>query len=248
MLDSARRLKQAGADLGGLAVGGVLAGVAAARRGKAVHPHGVVHRGRLVVDGIPAAPAGSRLLSERAEHDVLVRFSRSIGLPRPLPDLLGMSIRVVDAYGEGQHQDLLLITSIDLPVLHHVFVPAGDVHQRPYTSSLPYRAGDETFLIGAVPEEGGELRFGVAVAPIACRFRTVARLEVGERLPDTLDALRFSPFNTGGGLEPSGLLNGMRALAYPMSQAAWGTAQERGDEAQVSADRVLDREFETEHA
>ena len=33
-----------------------------------------------------------------------------------------------------------MVSSVDLPVLHHIFLPAGDVQQRPYSSSLPYRA------------------------------------------------------------------------------------------------------------
>src|SRR4051794_36038915 len=104
-------------DPAGWAVSGVLA--AAARRGKAVHPHGAVHRATLRVSGDPAAPGEARLLSEPGQHLAIVRFSRSVGLPRPLPDLLGLSIRIIDAYGAGRHQDLLLVTSIDLPVMHH---------------------------------------------------------------------------------------------------------------------------------
>src|SRR5947208_16983749 len=121
-------------DPAGWAVGGVLAVVAAARRGKAVHPHGAVHRATLRVPGDSAAPRGARLLREPGEHLAIARFSRSVGLPRPLPDLLGLSIRVIDAYGPGRHQDLLLVTSIDLPVVHHIFVPAGDVQDRIYSS------------------------------------------------------------------------------------------------------------------
>ena len=49
------------------------------------------------------------------------------------------------------HQDFLLVTSADYPLLHHIFLPARDVQQRPYTSSLPYRAKDNLFLVGAVP-------------------------------------------------------------------------------------------------
>ena len=257
-----RRASSAASRAGGLAFGSVLAAVAAVRRGKAVHPHGVVHRARLVVPGSPDAPAAAQLLATPAQHDALVRFSRSVGLPRPLPDLLGMSIRVLDAYGEGAHQDLMLVTSIDLPVLHHLFVPARDVWERPYSSSLPYRAGDETFLVGAIPDPAsphptgsdeldrldraaatGRLAFHLAVAPVEGRFRAVAELRIGERVTDALDALRFSPFTTGGGMAPSGVLNGMRALAYPMSQAAWRATRQDGDEAQRSADDALDAEL-----
>ena len=242
----------------GMAVSGVLGAVAAARRGKAVHPHGVVHRATLSVPGSPDAPAAATLLHRPGEHAALVRFSRSVGLPRPLPDLLGMSIRVLDAYGPDRHQDLLLVSSLDVPVLHHVFVPATDVQQRVYSSSLPFRAGGERFLIGAVPDarsprpDGedeferlaraaatGDLRFGLAVAPLEGRFRTVADLRIGERLPAELDALRFNPFNCGGGLEPSGFLNGWRARAYPTSQAAWRATESGGSERQDAAERLL---------
>jgi len=247
-------------DLAGYGIGGVLAAVARLRGGKAVHPAGVVYRARLVVDAAGAAPRGATLLDEPATWPALVRFSRSVGLPRPLPDLLGVSLRVLDAYGDGRHQDVLMVSSVDLPVLHHIFVPAGDVQQRPYSSSLPYRVGGESVLLGVMPDPRsprppgedeferldraaatGRLRFGVGVAPIGGRFRRVATLEVAERLPDTLDALRFNPFNCGGGLEPAGWLNRLRDYAYPLSQAAWG----RGERAR--AQELADRELRAGH-
>ncbi len=210
---------------------------------------------RLRIDGAAIAPPGSALLSTPAEHRAVVRFSRSVGLPRPLPDLLGMSIRVIDAYGDGRHQDLLLVTSADLPVVHHLFLPAGDVQQRPYSSSLPYRAGGRAFLIGtrpvpASPRPGGgdefdrleraartgRLRFELVIAPVFGRFARVGELHIDARLPDDIDALRFSPFHCGGGLAPTGALNRLRDYAYPLSQRAWrrgggrAAAQRRADE------------------
>jgi hypothetical protein len=220
-----------------LLAGSAMAALAAARRGKAVHPHGLVHRATLRVYGGPDAPAGSELLSRPAEHDAIVRLSRSIGLPRPLPDLLGLSLRVLDAYGPGRHQDVLMVTSIDRPVLHHVFVPSGGPQQRIYSTSLPYKAGEESFILGALPGTSPD-RFKLAVAPPEGRFAPVADIELGERLPDVADALRFNPWNTGGGLEPAGLLNRWRRRAYPMSQAAWGVTREGAREDQRVADRV----------
>jgi hypothetical protein len=243
-------------DVAGVAIGSVLALVAGLRRGKAVHPTGVVYDAELVVQGVPEAPAVAQLLSRAGRHRALVRFSRSVGVPRPIPDLLGMSIRVLNAYGPGAHQDLLLVTSVDLPILHHVFVPATDVQQRPYSSSLPYRAGEDLFLIGALPDErsprppgsdefdrldaaarSGRLVFGIAVAPLGGRFRPVAELHVGARLPAELDALRFNPWNTGGGLQPAGWLNGARDRAYKLSQGAWRLTVRDGAARQRAADR-----------
>jgi hypothetical protein len=237
---------------------GTLGVVAAVRRAKPVHPHGVVYDARLDIPGAGDAPAGARLLSERTSHRALVRFSRSIGLPRPLPDLLGMSIRVLDAYGRGEHQDLMLISSIDRPLLHHIFVPVRDVWQAPFSSSLPYRAGADAFLIGALPRligprpdgsdefartdaasASGRLSFDLAVASLEGRFRPVGVLRLGGRLPPALDALGFNPWNTGGGLEPAGWLNATRYAAYRSSQTAWGCTQAGGEQRQQAAEDVL---------
>src|SRR5215204_51239 len=129
-------------DAAGFAVGGALAGMAALRRGKAVHPHGAVYEAQLVVPHLDGPLGRTELFGTPASRRALVRFSRSLGLPRPLPDLLGMSVRVPDAYGSGRHQDFLMVSSVDAPVLHHIFVPSSDVQERLYSSSLPYLAGD----------------------------------------------------------------------------------------------------------
>lgn len=201
----------------GAAAGVLFAGVSRLRHAKSLHPYGVVHEATLTTDG--TGPAGSALLAGTGEHRALVRFSKSFGLPEPLPDLLGMAIRVLDAYGPDRHQDLLMVTSVDAPVLHHLFVPADDIRRRPYTSSLPYGAGDERFLVGAVP--AGDA-FDLSVAPLSGRFRRVGRVELGRPLPDDANGIRFNVVhNTGGGLAPVGVINRMRELAYPLSQWGW---------------------------
>ena len=224
-----------------------------------MHPRGVSYRARLVIDGAQHAPHASQLLSAAGEHCALVRFSRSLGLPRTIPDLLGVSLRVLDAYGPAHHQDFLLVSSVDLPVLHHVFVPARDVQQRPYSSSLPFRAGDQTFLVGVVsdarsPRPAGDdefdrlqraaatglLTFGLAIAALSGRFQRIGSLHIAEQLPDTLDALRFNPLNCGGGLHLVGAINRLRDYAYPMSQAAWAR-RDTGALAQQQADAELQR-------
>jgi hypothetical protein len=247
-------------EAAGLSMGAALAALAAVRRGKAFHPDGVVYDARLAIAGHPAAPQAAELLSREGEHRAIARFSRAVGLPRPIPDLLGLSLRVPDAYGAGRHQDFLLVTSADYPLLHHIFLPARDVQQRPYTSSLPYRAKGDLFLVGAVPQPGsprldgrneferlqaaastGRLGFDLAVAPVSGRFRAVGSVRIGVRLPHELDALRFNPWNTGGGMEPAGWLNGARNRAYKLSQGAWRRTRRDGAALQDSADRELQR-------
>jgi hypothetical protein len=53
------------------------------------------------------------------------------------------------------------------------------------------------------------------------RFTPVAELRIGAELPEEYDAVRFEPWKGGGGLEPVGVLNGMRRYAYPMADRAW---------------------------
>lgn len=238
-------------------IAGALGLLAAMRQGKAVHPRGVVHAARLRIPGDVTAPP-ARLLREPGDYRAIVRFSRSLGLPQPWPDLLGMAIRVLDAYGRGRHQDLMLISSIDRPVLHHVFVPARDVWQAPFSSALPYRAGAEQFLLGALGRlhgprpagdsdlerldsaaAAGQLDFRLAVAGLNGRFRPVGELSLGRRLAPELDALCFNPWNTGGGLEPAGWLNNARFIAYRRSQAAWRRTQPDGVAHQAAAEAAL---------
>ena len=223
----------------GRAAGAAFALASRARGAKSLHPRGAVYDGLLEVRGVGWAPPAS-LLREPAEHKALVRFSRSVGLPRGVPDLFGIAVRLPDLHGPGRHQDFLTVTSIDAPLLHHLFVPVTDPQQAPYSSSLPYRAADELFLVGfgPVPDSPrpagstleqrleraaatGDLRFSLMVSPLLGRFRPIGELRIGRRLPDELEGLRFNPWNTGGGLEPAGFLNRLRAYAYPASQKGW---------------------------
>jgi hypothetical protein len=225
-----------------------LAGLAAVRRGKPVHPHGVTYTGELTILGHAEAPA-ARLLSEPAQYGVVVRFSRSLGLPRPLPDLLGVALRVLSVYGPGEDQDLLFISSVDRPILHHLFVPSGEVWAAPYSSSLPFRSGPRRFLLGLLPHlqgderpagadeferlagavTAGRLRVDLMLAAVNGRFRTrLGEIRLDSEAAPELDALRYNPWHTGEDLEPTGWLNVIRAEAYRRSQSAWGTTQSGG--------------------
>ncbi len=227
-------------DVAGRALGAGFGLASRLRGGKIFHPDGVAHEGVLRLPGGDPAPEGATLLREPGQYSALVRFSRSVGLPRPITDLLGISLRLPDVHGPGAHQDILAVTSIDAPLAHHVFVPATDYQQRVYSSSLPYRSGDDTYLLGFRPvatsprpagrdeherlaraAATGKLRFELCVAPLSGTFRAVGELWIGERLPPEADATRFNPWNTGGGLEPAGVLNRLRDYAYPMSQRGW---------------------------
>ena len=206
-------------------------------RKRSLHPNGQAYEAQFVVrDG--AGRTGSDLFDEPGTRDAIVRFSRGAGLPEPLPDILGIAIRVIDAHGPGAHQDFLLVTSADIPVAHHALLPGTSYFDRTFSSILVYSVGGQMRLVGAQPLSVAPAGVGTGLAAIASaaargnlvydvslaapfgRFAPVAQLEVGNLLPDDRsERLRFNVWNTGGGIRPAGPFQGLRLPAYEGSQA-----------------------------
>ena len=67
----------------------------------------------------------------------------------PWPDVLGLALRVLDAHGPGAHQDQLLVTSGERPIVRHLFVPRTSFDSIRFSSVLLYRLGDRDVLFGA---------------------------------------------------------------------------------------------------
>ena len=158
-------------------------------------------------------------------------------MPAPLPDFLGVAIRLPSVYGDDRHQDFLL-ASAGPGVGKALPVPARTFFGPAFSSLLPYAIGRERLLVGALADarsaarrghpldqlaaavERRTVRFVLAVGRLATPWRPVALLEILEPLPPARSAeLRFNPWNTGGGIEPVGLPNRVRAPAYRGSQA-----------------------------
>ena len=73
------------------------------RRGRALHPRGATYAARLVLEGEGPLPVGS--------HECTVRLSKGGGLPGPVPDALGVAVRVeVD----GRPVDVLATTTLGM--------------------------------------------------------------------------------------------------------------------------------------
>lgn len=205
-------------------------------RGKRVfHPFGVGFAARLT----PAGEGGAGASVFEREAEAQVRLSRSFGLPEWAPDPCGLAFRVPDAYGPGQHQDLLLVSSAAPPGGRHTLLPSRGFCDRPYSTVLPYRLREETVMIGAralapgpgpklrdlAEREVGGLEFELAVAGLKDGWETAARLTLEERLPsERTERLDLDPTNCGDGLEPAGLLNKLRGPTYGGSQAGRETA------------------------
>jgi hypothetical protein len=138
------------ADGAASAAGSVLAGASRAltwtrRSRKPLHPAGDVVTGRLVRTG-GDQPAGVAWLDTAGADEVLVRFSRAVGLPQALPDIHGLAVRIPV---EDGFADLLLASTGLGRVTRFVLTAGSDVRRRPLTTLLPYRGPDGPILLAA---------------------------------------------------------------------------------------------------
>ena len=207
-------------EAAGVGAAAAFGALSAVRRRRIFHPVGTAYDATLVVHG---GSRGAALLDEPGRRPCIVRLSRGLGVREPLPDILGIAVRVPDAYGPGAHQDLLMTTAGSRPVLRSVLSVARRPDRGHYSSVLPYRIGDGRVYVGARPLAPGRsgARFALEVAPPLGNWDEVGVLELGARWAiEEADALRFNPLFTGGGIEPVGVLQTLRRRAYAGSQAA----------------------------
>lgn len=199
------------------AAAGLFGALSAARGTRVFHPVGSASDATVTFDG-----HGPAELFRRTEpQPAVVRLSRGIGLPESWPDILGLAVKLPDAYGPGRAQDFLFATSGTGMATRHLLVPARGATARAYSSILLFRVGDETVVLGALPEGDDPPVFRLAIAGPGDDWRPVGRIEVGADLPDEVSReLRFNPAHTGPDIAPVGPLNRLRDSAYRGSQEA----------------------------
>lgn len=218
----------------GVAAAGLFFTTSAIRGARTFHPIGAAFEATFTV--VEPAGVGVELLDTPGTHDAVVRLSRGVGLRPPWPDVLGLALRVLDAHGPGAHQDQLLVTSGERPIVRHLFVPTTSFDSIRFSSLLPYRLGDRDVLFGArsddldrrrlllndIGREGATIpvRFSIDIATPRGAWEPVARLDIGRQLSGpTAEGLRFNPANTGGGIKAIGMMQAVRRLSYGASQA-----------------------------
>ncbi|MEU1875837.1 hypothetical protein ABZ470_00875 [Streptosporangium sp. NPDC020072] len=212
------------------AAGTLARGLASARGERAIFADGATFHATLrpldhPMFGVPA-------LDGPGDHPALVRLSRAGLLPAPLPDVLGLAVRLPGAGGAGGDLDLLLCSALWpglLPLPRRRFVPGV------YSTILAYdRAGEPLrFLavghgpaagVPAVPALLGE---AVADGPLEFTLgvdgadrRPLVRLSVHTPLPDQAgDPPGFDPvLNSHPALRPSERLQATRLAAYAGSR------------------------------
>lgn len=139
---------------------------------KPLHPRGRLVEGTLRRTG--AVPGtGVPFLDEPGAHRVWARESRAVGLPRPLPDVHGLALRV---HHDGAVSDVLLASTGHGRLGRFVLTVSRDPWARPMGTLLPYRTPAGPVLLGArrVGEGRVELCCAVGLGP----WRRFADLEL----------------------------------------------------------------------
>ena len=203
----AARAARGAASAGGAALAAATRAIAAVRpAAKPLHPQGVVRTGRLVRHG-SVVGSGVAWLDEAGEDDVVVRLSRAVGLPRALPDIHGLAIRVLTPAHAG---DLLLATTGWGRLGRFVLVPSRDAGSRPMTSLLPYRTAVGAVVLGA--RGTGVGTYELSWAPYAGDWQTFATLQLGAEHDQVVE---FDPVrHQVPGLEQYSVVTRLREPAY----------------------------------
>jgi hypothetical protein len=225
------RLVAALAWRAGRLVAVALGAIARWRGGKPMHPRGAVFDAVLERSGLTPS-WGIPWLDARATDTAVVRLSRGAGPPAPLPDLLGMAVRL--SGGEAP-VDLLLSTTGRGPLTRLMPFPRRDT-AAVYSSIMAYRSdagpvrlaalpeaddvpSDPQPLAGAIARHG--LRFTLAAARGLGPWQPFATLTLTAPVPGLDPDVRFDAVqNSPPGLVADGPMARFRAPAYARARAA----------------------------
>ncbi|MDG9718901.1 phosphodiesterase [Streptomyces sp. DH24] len=204
------------------------------RSAPALHPYGVLCSGTLEVPGRADGEWGVPWLDRPGSYPVTVRWSRALGLPRPLPDALGLAVRVPDTDGLGSAFDVLLTSSGSGRLGRHLPLLRPGALAGPYSTLLPYRVGDRERVLAAFPVTGADgsadgtlptlwqeldrraVRFDLRAAAAGEPWRTFASLslEAVHTAPATT-TVSYDPYaHSLPGLHPTEHLRRLRDAAY----------------------------------
>lgn len=195
------------------------------RDARIVHPRGAAYEAiwRSAADN----PLDLRDPTADGDWRAVVRTSRGVGLPPLAPDALGIAIKVLDAHGHGHDQDLLLASIGSGRLSSRMLRPSRSFVATRFSSLLPYDiAGSRTPVVAVVH---GEPATSIQPADDAPEVRIEVSLErTGQPLATVILTrpmsasvardVRFDPWNTGGSVQPVGLLNRVRRPVYEASQ------------------------------
>jgi hypothetical protein len=155
-----------------------------------LHPDGVTLAGHLDRRG-SAAASGVPWLDEAGRHDVMVRLSRAVGLPPPLPDIHGLAMRVQLGDRPGDASGDLLFASTGWGRVGRFVLTFGrGPGSRPLTTLLPYRTASGAVVLGA--RASGTDSYELFWAAYDGDWRSFAQLELTDRAAADVE-ISFDP-------------------------------------------------------
>ena len=203
----------------------IFGGLARLRGGKPIHQPGRVYEARLLRRG--GGTTGVPWLDQPGEDTGVVRLSRGAGLPRPLPDVLGLAFGFTGP--DGARHDLLLSTGGTGRWTRHLLVPRRDPLRSEYSTLFPYRAGTLRVTLTARPRpvrRGGPL-FLLHAAAGGGRDRELGLLVLGGPRGD--EPITFDPvLHPLPGLVLPGPVAALRATSYRGAREGRGERLEPG--------------------
>lgn len=173
-------------------------------------------------------------LDTAGRYAATVRLSRAAGLPRRLPDGLGLAVRVTGADGADRPLDLLLTSSGRGRFTRRLPLPRADALAGPYSSLLAYRIAGRSHVVAAFPRPArqapvhgdpaslgealpaGPLVFDLCAGASGRPWRAFAVLTVRAPLPMAREeALGLDPYERDArGFTPGPALATARRAAY----------------------------------
>lgn len=178
---------------------------------KPLHPHGSVVQGTLHRFGAEHR-TGAGWLDQTGDDQVLVRQSRAIGLPAPVPDIYGLAIRVPTV--GGRYGDLLFASTGLGRLTRFTLTAARSPWRRPLTTLLPYGTAIGAVLLSATFHD--ERRVELAWAIGLGEWNPFAELVLNEDPVDEADLpVSFDPMShVLPGLEPYDWVRRLREPSY----------------------------------
>jgi hypothetical protein len=186
---------QAAAAAGGAVLATTLGLVGRLRAGRPLHPQGASYAARVRLGG--EARSTVPWLDEPGSWRGTLRVSRGVGLPRALPDVYGIALRVDGPDGPF---DLLLATTGTGPVGRLFFVPRPGPSAGALTTLLPVRSDGGPLVLCVTTPEGAALDdlgmptwLELGYAHGAGPWHRAGEVLVGERLGPEAERARHDP-------------------------------------------------------
>ena len=144
------------AEVAGRGFAAVFRAVKGVRPFRPIHPRGISLVGELTLTGAAGrtaaglpGPSGISWLDDAGTRQVRGRFSRSVGFPESLPDILGLALRVGTGVGGSDDVADVLFASTGWGVpARFMLLPKLDAGTARFTTLMPYKGANGPVLLG----------------------------------------------------------------------------------------------------